>query len=40
VSTSTNAWTSAGVSTVFLDRDDVINEKMPEGKYVSSEDDF
>jgi D-glycero-D-manno-heptose 1,7-bisphosphate phosphatase len=40
VLTSTNGWTPAGVSTVFLDRDGVINEKMPEGRYVSSEDDF
>lgn len=28
------------VDTVFLDRDGVINEKMPEGKYVCSEADF
>ena len=40
VSTSTNVWTPASVATVFLDRDGVINEKMPEGKYVSSEEDF
>jgi D-glycero-D-manno-heptose 1,7-bisphosphate phosphatase len=40
VLTSTNVWTQARVATVFLDRDGVINEKMPEGKYVSSEDDF
>jgi D-glycero-D-manno-heptose 1,7-bisphosphate phosphatase len=40
VSTRTNPSTPAGVDTVFLDRDGVINEKMPEGKYVSSEDDF
>ncbi len=38
--TSTNVWIPAAVATVFLDRDGVINEKMPEGKYVSSEDDF
>jgi D-glycero-D-manno-heptose 1,7-bisphosphate phosphatase len=40
VSTSTNVWSPADVATVFLDRDGVINEKMPEGKYVTSEDDF
>ena len=28
------------LATVFLDRDGVINEKMPEGKYVRSEGDF
>jgi D-glycero-D-manno-heptose 1,7-bisphosphate phosphatase len=28
------------VETVFLDRDGVINEKMPEGQYVRSVDDF
>ena len=37
---STNPSTPARVATVFLDRDGVINEKMPEGKYVSSEGDF
>lgn len=30
----------SGVDTVFLDRDGVINEKMPEGKYVASLSDF
>jgi D-glycero-D-manno-heptose 1,7-bisphosphate phosphatase len=40
VSTSTNVWPPADVATVFLDRDGVINEKMPEGKYVTSEEDF
>ena len=38
--TSANVWHSAVVATVFLDRDGVINEKMPEGKYISSEGDF
>ncbi|HEV2484257.1 MAG TPA: HAD family hydrolase [Terracidiphilus sp.] len=28
------------LSTVFLDRDGVLNEKMPEGSYVTSSDDF
>lgn len=28
------------ITTVFLDRDGVINEKMPEGQYVSSENEF
>lgn len=35
---STKFW--ADIETVFLDRDGVINEKMPEGRYVSSVDDF
>jgi D-glycero-D-manno-heptose 1,7-bisphosphate phosphatase len=28
------------LSTVFLDRDGVLNEKMPEGRYVTSWNDF
>jgi D-glycero-D-manno-heptose 1,7-bisphosphate phosphatase len=28
------------LTTVFLDRDGVLNEKMPEGSYVTSSDDF
>jgi D-glycero-D-manno-heptose 1,7-bisphosphate phosphatase len=40
VLTSKNAWTQTRAETVFLDRDGVINEKMPEGRYVSSEADF
>lgn len=30
----------SGINTVFLDRDGVINEKMPEGRYVGSLSDF
>ena len=40
VLTSSNVWTRAGFATVFLDRDGVINEKVPEGRYVSSESEF
>jgi D-glycero-D-manno-heptose 1,7-bisphosphate phosphatase len=40
VLTSTDALIPFGVATVFLDRDGVINEKLPEGRYVSSEDEF
>ena len=32
--------TSKGIDTVFLDRDGVVNEKMPEGLYVRSFSDF
>lgn len=34
------SWLSRPVSTVFLDRDGVINEKMPEGRYVTSVREF
>ena len=30
----------AGIETVFLDRDGVINEKMPEGRYVTRREEF
>jgi D-glycero-D-manno-heptose 1,7-bisphosphate phosphatase len=37
---STNSVLSRDLSTVFLDRDGVLNEKMPEGQYVTSWKDF
>ena len=40
VLTPTNPSTPAGFDTAFLDRDGVIDEKMPEREYVSSEEDF
>ena len=37
---STNSVLSRDLSTVFLDRDGVLNEKKPEGQYVTSWKDF
>ncbi len=37
---STNVSALNGLRTIFLDRDGVVNEKMPEGRYVCSWDDF
>ncbi len=35
-----NTATWSGIRTVFLDRDGVLNEKVPEGQYVSQWEDF
>jgi D-glycero-D-manno-heptose 1,7-bisphosphate phosphatase len=40
MSTAQSSPLTHGVTTVFLDRDGVLNEKMPEGRYVISWDDF
>ena len=40
VTNSASKFLPRDLSTVFLDRDGVLNEKMPEGTYVTSWDDF
>lgn len=38
--TNLGDWVGSAIGTVFLDRDGVINAKMPEGKYVRSVEEF
>jgi D-glycero-D-manno-heptose 1,7-bisphosphate phosphatase len=40
VTNTSNIFLSGLVKTVFLDRDGVVNEKMPEGRYVASWNEF